>query len=83
MHPDLGGYWHRTGRIDHLAARAENLLAGEDRRNWPSLVAHNLGEVRRTVVAEVDILGGRSLEEGPAGDNLGRNWEDIGCMGLT
>ena len=83
MHPDLGGYWHRTGRIDHLAARAESLPVGEDRRNSPSLVAHNLGEVRRTVVAEVDTLGGRSLEEGPVGDNLGRNLEGIGCMGLT
>ena len=83
MHPDLGGCWHRTGRTDHLAARAESLPVEEDRRNWLSLVGHNLGKVRRTVVAEVDILDGRSLEEGPVGDNLGRNSEDIDCMGLT
>ena len=83
MHPDLGGYWHRTGRIDHLAGRAESLPVEEDRTNSPSPVDHNLGEVRRTVVAEVDILGGRSLEEGPVGDDLGRNWEGIGCKGLT
>ena len=44
---------------------------------------HNLEEVRRTVVAEVDILGGRSLEEGLVEDDLGRNLEGIGCMGLT
>ena len=83
MHPDLGGYWHRTGRIDHLAARAESLPVEEDRRSSLSLVDHNLGKVRRTVVAEVDILDGRSLEEGPVGDNLGRNSEGIDCMDLT
>ena len=83
MHPDLGGYWRRTGRIDHLAARAESLPVEEDRTSSPSLEDHNLGEVRRTVVAEVDILDDRSLEEGPVGDNLGRNSEGIGCMGLT
>ena len=73
MPPDLGGYWHRTGRIDHLAARAESLPVEEDQTSSPSLVDHNLGKVRRTVVAEVDILDGRSLEERPVGDNLGRN----------
>ena len=83
MHPDLEGYWHRTGRIDHLAARAGSLPVGEGRTNSPSQVDHILEEVRRTVVAEVDILGGRSLEEGLVGDNLGRNLEGVGCMGLT
>lgn len=83
MHLDLEGYWRRTGRTGHLAARAENLLVGEDQMSWLCLVDHNLEEVRRTVVVEVDSLDGRSLVEGPVGDNLGRSLEDIGCKGLT
>ena len=83
MHLDLGGYWHRTGRTGHLAARAESLLVGEDRTSSLFRVDHNLEEVRRTVAVEVDTLDGRSLVEGPVGDNLGRSWEDTGCMGLT
>lgn len=52
--------------------------------SWLCLVDHNLGELRRTVVVEVDSLDGRSLVvEGPVGDNLGRSLEDIGCKGLT
>ena len=82
MHPDLGDYWRRTGRIDHLVARAESLPVGEDRMSCFSLVDHSLG-IRRIVVVEADILDGHSLEEGPVGDNLGRSWEDIDCTGLT
>ena len=83
MHPDLGGYWHRIGRIGRLAARAESLLAGEDRMSWLSQVDHSLEKVRRIEAVEVDILGSRNLVEGPVGDSLGRNSEDIDCMGLT
>lgn len=51
--------------------------------NLSSVVDHNLEELHRTEIVEVDILGSRNSVEGPVVDNLGRSLEEIDCMGLT
>lgn len=83
MHPGPGGYWHRTDHIGHLAVRAESLRLREARMSLFSAVDHNLEELRRTEVVEVDSPDGHSpggvLVTGNPGSSLG----GIGCMGLT
>lgn len=82
MHPGPGGYWHRIGRIGHLAVRAESLPVGEDRKSLFSAVVHNLEGLRRTEVEE-DIPGDRSPAGVLVAGNPGSNLEGIGCTGQT